>query len=249
MAPMLALLAVVVAIDAGAPPVRAVTPVALRDAKLVLADYVKAIGDERAWRNHKSIRVNREVQVRSMNFKSEEETRLARGGKLLSTSSMPGLGAFRRGHNGRIAWSDDPISGLRVLKGEEADEVRIAATWNLEWRLDQVYAPVRAVAPPEDAPKGKLLECVELAKPHGQPSVACFDSSTHLRVWEKGVQASPGGPVPYVTQFSDWRTVDGVRVWHRETVSVGPLTMEGRIVNIVFDEPISPGLFALPTKR
>jgi hypothetical protein len=243
----LAALPLLVAIDAGAPQVQVVAPTALRDAKLVLADYVKAIGDERAWQKHKSVRIKRDVLVKNMNFKSQEETRMVRGGKLFSTSAMPGLGTFKRGYDGRTAWSEDPISGLRVLKGAEADEVRLAATWNSEWHLGTTYAPVRSVAPPSDAPKGPL-ECVQLAKPAAQPSIACFDSRTHLRAWEKGVQASQGGPVPYTTRFSDWREVDGVRVWHHEEVTVGPITMEGRIAEIVFDEPAPNQLFTLPKK-
>lgn len=246
---MIALLALAFALDGGASPAPAVSPVALRDAKVVLADYAKAIGEEKAWKKHKSLRVKREVSVRSMNFKSQEETRMVRGGKLLSTSSMPGMGVFRRGYDGHTAWAEDPIGGLRVLKGGEADEVRIAATWNSEWRLDEVYAPVRSVPPPAAAPSGQPLECVELGKAQGKPSVACFDAKTHLRVWEKGVQASQGGEVPYVTRFSDWRPVDGVRVWHQEEVTVGPVTMEGRIVELVFDEPVPASLFTLPKKK
>jgi len=249
---MLALLAVLplfAAIDGGAAQVQVVAPAARRDAKLVLADYVKAIGDEKAWQKHKSVRIKRDVLIKNMNFKSQEETRMVQGGKLFSTSSMPGLGTFKRGYDGRSAWSEDPISGLRVLKGAEADEVRLAATWNSEWRLEEMYAPVRSVPPPSDAPKGQPLECVELSKPAGQPSVACFDGRTHLRVWEKGMQASQGGPVPYATRFSDWREVDGVRVWHHEEVTVGPITMEGQISQIVFDEPVGNQLFALPKKK
>jgi hypothetical protein len=252
MTAMLALLTVlpfVAAIDAGAPQVQVVAPTALRDAKLVLADYVKAIGDEKAWQKHKSVRIKRDVLVKNMNFKSQEETRMVRGGKLFSTSSMPGLGTFKRGYDGRTAWSEDPISGLRVLKGAEADEVRLAATWNSEWHLEAMYAPVRSVVAPSDAPKGRLLECVQFSKPAGQPSTACFDGQTHLRVWEKGVQASQGGPVPYATRFSDWREVDGVRVWHHEEVTVGPITMEGQIAEIVFDEPVPNKMFALPKKK
>jgi hypothetical protein len=52
-----------------------------------------------------------------------------------------------------------------------------------------------------------------------------------------------------VTKFSDWRPVDGVQVWHQEVVTVGPVTMEGHIVEIVFDEPIPASLFALPRKK
>jgi len=249
MAAMLALLALAAAIDAGAPPVQVAAPVPLRDAKAILADYARVIGDEKAWHKHKSVRVKREVAVRTMNFKSVEETRLVRDGKVFATSAMPGMGTFRRGYDGRTAWSEDPIFGLRVLKGPEADELRIAAKWNSEWRLGEVYSPVRAVPPPEGAPKGQPLECVELGKPQGKPSIACFDGRTHLRVWEKGVQASQGGEVPYATKYSDWRVVDGVRVWHQEEVTAGPITMASQILEIVFDEPLPAKLFALPKQK
>jgi hypothetical protein len=63
------------------------------------------------------------------------------------------------------------------------------------------------------------------------------------------VQASQGGQVPYVTRFSDWRSVDGVLVWQQEEVTVGPVTMAGRIVEIVFDEHFPATLFALPKKK
>ena len=63
------------------------------------------------------------------------------------------------------------------------------------------------------------------------------------------MQASQGGKVPYVTRFSDWRPVDGVLVWHHEEVTVGPVTMEGRIVEIVFDEHFPATLFSLPKKK
>ncbi len=248
---MIALLALVFAIDAGAavPPVATVAPAPLRDAKVILADYARAIGDEKAWKKHKSLRVRREVSVKAMNFSSAEETRVARGGKLFSISKMPGMGTFRRGCDGRTAWAEDPIGGLRVLKDAEAEEVRIAATWNSEWRLDEIYRPVRAGPPPDAVPAGQPVECVELSKSMGQPSVICFDRKSHLRVLEKGVQASQGGQVPYVTRFSDWRTVDGVRVWFHEEVAVGPVTMQGQILEIVFDEPTSAQLFALPRKQ
>jgi hypothetical protein len=249
MAAMVVLLVFVAALDAGSPTPPAAPPPELRDAKAILADYAKAIGDESAWKRHKSVRIKREVVVRAMNFKSQEETRMLRSGKLHSTSSMPGMGTFRRGYDGRIAWSDDPINGLRVLKGAEADDVRLAAVWDSEWRLGEVYAPVKSVVPPADAPQGEPLECVALSKPQGRPSTVCFAAKTHLRVWEKGVQASQGGPVPYVTRFSDWRVVDGVRVWYREEVTVGPITMEGRISGIIFDEPTPPRLFSLPRKK
>jgi hypothetical protein len=248
---MIALLAFVFAVDVGpaVSPAVLVAPASLRDAKLVLADYAKAIGDEKEWKKHKTLRVKRQVSVKAMHFTSTEETRLARGGKIFSTSEMPSMGTFRRGSDGHTAWAEDPIGGLRVLSDAEAEDIRIAATWNSEWRLSEVYAKVISVPAPIPPPAGQAWECVELGKVKGQPSVVCFDSKTHLRVLEKGVQASQGGQVPYVTRFSDWRTVDGVLVWQQEEVSVGPVTMEGRIVEISFDEHFPATLFSLPKKK
>jgi len=249
---MIALFVFVLAVDAGAaalPTTATAAPVTLREAKLVLADYAKAIGDEKAWKKHKTLRVKREVSVKAMHFTSQEETRVARGGKIFSRSEMPSMGVFQRGSDGRTSWAEDPISGLRVLKDAEAEDVRIAATWNSEWRLGEVYAKVLSVPPPVSVPAGQSWECVELSKAKGQPSIVCFDGKTHLRVLEKGVQASQGGQVPYVTRFSDWRPIDGVLVWHHEEVTVGPVTMEGRIVEIVFDEHFPKTLFSLPRKK
>ena len=258
---MLAYVALLLAMDAGSAPskagafdvvppdVQTAQPAALRDAKQILADYAKAIGDEKSWKKHKSVHVKREVSVKSMHFVSHEDTRLQRGGKIFSSSEMPGMGTFRRGSDGRIAWSEDPIGGLRILKDAEAEDVRIAAAWNSEWHLGEVYKKALSVPPPPSAPAGQSLECVELSKAQGQPTILCFDSKTHLRVFEKGVQASQGGEVPYATKYSEWRVVDGVKVWYQEDVTVGPVTMEGRIVEISFDEHFPATLFSLPMKR
>jgi hypothetical protein len=250
MSVMITLLALVLAVDAGANiPVPAPVPsAALREAKAVVADYARAIGDEKNWQKHKTVRVKREVTVKAMHFTSSEETRMARGGKVFSSSEMPGMGTFQRGSDGHKAWSKDPIGGLRLLKGGEAEDVRIAATWNSEWHLGDVYAQAFSVAPPVAPPAGATWECVEFHKVKGAPTTICFDSKTHLRVLEKGVQASQGGQVPYVTRFSDWRPVQGVLVWHHEDVTVGPVTMESQVMQIVFDEPIPATLFKLPRK-
>jgi hypothetical protein len=252
---MIALWALVLAVDAGTPAAAAIQPPApppatsLRAPKDVLADYAKAMGSEDLWKRHKSVRIKREVSVKAMQFVGEQENRIARGGRILVESQMPGMGTFRQGSDGRVAWANDPIGGLRVLKGAEAEDVRISATWNSEWHLPALYAKLTAVPPPKNEPAGPSWECVELDKNKGEPTTICFDRGTHLRVWEKGVQASQGGQVPYVTKYSDWRTVDGVQVWHHEVVTVGPVTMESQIVEVVFDEPIPANLFALPRKK
>ena len=252
---MISLLALLLAVDGGSAstPSKAPQPLAaephLRDAKAVLGDYAKAIGDEKLWKKHRTLRVEGVLIDFAKQIEVESVTRIARGGKINIEEKVPRLGTFRRGSDGHTAWAEDPIHGLRVLNGAEAEALRISAVWNREWHLLDTYANVESIAPPKTAPADQSLECIELHKKQGSPTQLCFDSATHLRVWEQGVRASPKGPVHFVATYSGWRTVDGVKVPHHraETRDIG--TLESLVVEMVFDEPMPAKLFALPRKK
>jgi hypothetical protein len=219
-----------------------------RSAKDILSDYQKAIGDEAAWKHHKTAILKREITIKAMRFTGTETLKIAKGGKLISDSMLPGMGAFRMATNGKVAWSQDPINGLRILKGSEAEDLRLAAVWNPEWRLLSLYKSSTVVPPPDEA-KGAVWECIEFGKAEGKAVTLCFDAVTHLRVLEKGVKSSPGGEMPYVSRYADWRKVDNVLVWHQEELVVGPITMEAKITSLTFDQPIPAKDFELPKAK
>jgi len=220
-------------------------PAPQRSAKDILSDYQKTIGDESSWKHHKTAIIKRELTIKAMHFTGSETLRVTKGGKLISESMLPGIGAGRMGTNGKVGWSEDPINGLRILKGEEAEELALAAAWNPEWRLLSLYKSATVVPPPDEA-KGAAWECIEFAKSAGKPTTVCFDAVTHLRVLEKSVKYTPGGEMPYVSRYADWRKVDNVLVWHQEELIVGPITMEAKIVELTFDKPIPAKDFELP---
>jgi hypothetical protein len=220
----------------------------LRNAQQIVLDYQAAIGSESAWSQHQSIHIKREISMKAMHFSGTEEMVIAQGGKFYDTSVMPGIGTLQIGTNGKVAWSEDPINGLRILKGAEAEEIRLAAIWNAEWRLQQTYKTIRSAPLPAEAPAAAEWECIELQKSVGKPTILCFDSVTHLRVLEKGTKASLGGDMPYVSRFSDWRKLKGVLVWHQEVLTVGPMVLEAKVTRITFDKPIPPKRFELPVK-
>ena len=233
------LLLLLFALDASA------TPAHTRSAKDILGDYQKAIGSESSWKHHRSVTIKREITIPAQRFTGTETQRIAKGGRLISDSMLPGIGAFRMATNGKVAWSEDPINGLRILKGAEAEDLALAAVWNPEWRLQKLYKSATVVPPPPEA-NGAALECIEFGKAEGQAVTLCFDATTHLRVLEKGMKSSPGGDMPYVSRYSDWRKVDGVWVWHQEELVVGPITMKAKIISLRFDAPIPPKVFQLP---
>jgi len=235
------MIAILVSLLAATP---AETP--LRPAEAVLADYANAIGGRSAWKRLRSVHIKRALTVAGQGASGSEEHWAAADRRNLSVSTLRDVGTFRQGSDGRAAWSQDPVFGLRKLEGAEQEEARINGAWNAEPDLASLYLNVKSVPPPKEAEAGADLECVELQKKQGKPSVLCFDAKTHLRAVQIGTQPSPGGDIPYKLVFGDWRTVNGIKTWYLEKMTAGPTTVEGRISSLVFDEKIPASRFKMP---
>jgi hypothetical protein len=233
--------AVLVALLAATP---AETP--LRPAQAILDDYARAVGGRAAWKRLRSVHIKRALTVAGQGASGSEEHWATSDGKNLSESILHEVATFRQGSDGHVAWSQDPVFGLRKLEGAEQEEAQINGAWNAEPDLASLYADVKSVPPPKDAAVGTDLECVELQKKLGKPAVLCFDAKTHLRLLQIGVQPSPGGDIPYRLAFGDWRAIKGIKTWYLEKMIAGPTTVEGRITSLVFDEKIPASRFKMP---
>jgi hypothetical protein len=247
---MIATLALVL-LAAGGPPssltgARPDLPPHLRPPAEVLGDYVKAVGGPAAWKRHKNVHMKRKVEVKGMQISGTEDRYATDTDRSLSVTALGAMGSFRQGSDGKVAWSEDPINGLRILEGAEAEEAKIDASWNAELQLTKLYQKVHAVQPPEPPPAGKKYECLELVPKLAKPAVACFDAQTHLRTIQKGTHSTAQGDVPYKVVFSDWRQVDGMTMPYEEEMIAGPVTIIGQVTELKFDEKLDPKMFALP---
>ncbi len=231
------------AADAGAPPPADPGP---RAAKAILDDYARAIGGEQGLGRHKNAYLKREIAVKGMGVNGTEERWSNSSGQLLSVTTLPGIGVVKQGSTGKVRWAEDPINGLRILKGPEEEQARLEGTWNADLKLAKLYKKVEVVPRPDGAPKNVALECLQLTPAVGQPAISCFDATTHLRVYQQGKQATPQGEVPYSAHLSDWRDVEGVKLPFREETTAGPMSVDARIAEVKFDQKMAPTLFKLP---
>ena len=221
-----------------------------RTVKAILDDYAEAIGGVQALGRHRNIYVKREIKVKGMGVGGTEERWATAAGQVLSVTTLPGIGVVKQGAtSSQQRWSQDPINGLRILQGAEAEQARIEGTWNADVKLLKLYKSARVVPRPEGAPKTDPLECLELVPSVGHPAIACFDARTHLRAYQQGKQATPQGEVPYSARLSDWREVEGVKLPFREETTAGPMTVEVRLSEVKFNQKLAPTLFRLPRPR
>jgi hypothetical protein len=209
-----------------------------------LADSVKATGGEAAWNAHKTAHFKMETTLQGMEMGGHGERFQTNTDKSLTVLEMTGVGRAREGTNGKIAWSEDPLQGLRYLEGAEAEQARIGSSWNADLSAGALFAKLEAGTEP--GPNGVALECVIATPKLGQPLHSCYDPRTHLQVTQSGVRATPQGDVPFRATLGDWRDVGGVKISFQSNTQVGPITTVDRVLSVTFDEPMDDKMFDPP---
>jgi hypothetical protein len=227
-----------------AAPAAPAAAAAARTPQAILADAVKATGGEAAWNAHKTVRYRVETVFQGMAMRSDGERFVTRGGKALTVAEVTGLGTVREGINGKIAWTQDPLQGLRHLDGAEAEQARIGASWNPDMQAAELFAKLETAGEP--GPDGTTLECVVATPRIGQPIRSCYDPRTHLQVSQSGVKVSPQGSIPFRGTVADWRVVGGIKIPFESNIQLGPITLIDRIKSVTFDEPIDDKVFDPP---
>jgi zinc protease len=219
-------------------------PVALRPPEAILADAVAATGGAAAWNAHKTLHFKMETTLQGMGMGGTGERFQTRGDKALTIMEMTGLGRVREGNNGKVAWTEDPVQGIRYLDGIEAEQTRIASSWNVDMHASELFVKLESATEP--GPDGAALECVVATPKLGSPLRSCYDAKTHLQVSQSGVRASPQGDMPFRATIRAWREVGGVKIPFESNTQLGPITTADRVTSVAFDEPMDDKMFDPP---
>jgi len=209
-----------------------------------LADAVKATGGAAAWNAHKTAHYKVETTLQGMGMGGSGERFQTRGDKALTIMEMAGLGRIREGSNGKVAWTEDPVQGIRYLEGAEAEQARIAASWNADMHAADLFVKLESATEP--GPDGTNLECIVATPKLGAPLRSCYDPRTHLQVSQSGVHAGPQGDMPFRAMIREWRDVSGVKIPFESNTQLGPITTVDRVTAVTFDEPIDEKMFDPP---
>ncbi|MBC8132950.1 MAG: hypothetical protein H7X95_08220 [Deltaproteobacteria bacterium] len=219
------------------PPLPAARPV-----DTILTDIVAAVGGVAALKRHQSLHTKMEITFKGLGITGTAEHYAAAGDKALTVTEIPNLASTREGSDGKQFWSEDPINGLRLLEGVEAEQARIEAAWNAELRMKELFHKIQAEN--QRGEDGRFLECLTLTPKVGAVVTNCFDAKTHLLATQKGVRSGPQGDMPFTARLSDWRAVGDVKMAFATDMQVGPLAFAGRVTSVEMDVPIDPQLFA-----
>ena len=207
----------------------------------ILADAVAATGGVAGWAAHKTAHVKLTISLQGMGMGGPAEHFQTNANRSLTLTTLPGVGAIREGSNGKVLWAQDPINGIRLLEGAEAEQARVEAAWNADLQAHELFPKIEMAI---DSPAG--LECLTMTPKVGAPIRSCYDAQTHLQASQEGMRATAQGDVPFHSTVKDWRPVGGVKIPFDSVTQAGPITVVTTINEIVFDEPMDDKMFEPP---
>lgn len=227
------------------PPAKPAAPLPpARPVDDIIRDVVAALGGAPAIMKHHSEHTKMTIAFQGLGITGTAEHWAAPGDKALTTTEIPNVASTREGSDGTRSWSQDPINGLRVLSGAEAEQAHLEAAWAQELRFKELFPKIEAKN--DVADDGTRLECLILTPRLSPPMTDCFDARTHLLVSQRGVRSGPQGETPFVARMKDWRPVAGIQVPFATEMQVGPLSFVGTVTLAEFDVPVAATLFAVP---
>ena len=229
---------------APAGPAAPAKPASLDTAEAVIEASLAAQGGRAQLGKVKAIRQSGTFALPQMGLQGSMVTVAAPPRNTLLVLELPGIGKLRQGVSGDVAWDLNPLTGARVISGDERAQLLREATFGGDLLWKQLYPKAELAGEAELA--GTPAYKVVLTAADGDTQTRYYAKDTLLPIGVESVARTQMGKMNVTMELSDWREVGGVKYAHRLQRKEGPQTIEVTIDKIEIDPQLDPATFALP---
>jgi hypothetical protein len=176
----------------------------------ILDKFEQAVGGRQALEKITSRVTTGTFEISAMGLKGEIEIYVKAPNKTLTIQNLSGVGEIRDGYDGKIAWSQNPMMGLREKSGAELAAIARASDIHAPIKTRQLYSKLELKGKEK---VGNRETYVILATPaEGPPVKMYFDTQTGLMARTDTDVDTPQGQFHIETTVDDYRDVDGVKI-------------------------------------
>jgi len=166
--------------------------------------------------------------------------------KRLVITNLEGFGEVRQGCDGKGAWAQDPIRGLRVLEGAELADAQLEAIFNAELKWRELYPKVELTGKEKVGERDAYV--IRFTPTSGRPVTRYFDAQNFLWLRYVATRDTPQGPMEIQVDSSDYRDVDGIKVPFQMKQIMPAAEILVTLTEIKNNVPIDDAKFAKPAK-
>ncbi len=212
-------------------------------AESILDTFFEVTGGEEAYQKVKTRVTKGTLEIVGAGLKGDIEIYQTEPNKLVSTVEFEGLGQIVQGTDGKAAWELNPLTGDRVLDGDEkADFLREARLDETAWREDYEKVECTGVEDLDGKPTYKVI----MTPKQGNASTNFYDKESGLLVKSSRTVESPMGQIPVEIFVSDYQEVDGLKIPFKSTQKVLTQELKTEIKEVQQNVEIGADRFAIP---
>lgn len=215
----------------------------LPEARDLVSRYVTAIGGRDAFMSRPAVNARGVFEMPAVGLRGDFAAAHAKSGEMLMKVTVPGIGEIVNGYDGKVAWATNPMTGPRVLSGEELRQVRDDADFLASLREAPVVSSLETVGMGDM--DGERCYRVRVIWASGRTTHDCYSVESGLLVGTEASQPSPMGTLDVTTVLSEYKDFGGVQMATLATIRQAGQDQVLRFVSIDF-EPIPKEVFAPP---
>ena len=157
---------------------------------------------------------------------------------------LPGAGMIERGTDGTVVWETNPMTGPRIMSGQEREQALREMKINSELNPDQYYDSIETKSL-EDV-NGKPCYRVDFVSKTGVKESRWYDKDSGLLVKGSVDVQSQMGPIHAESTVDDYRDVDGLKVPFKTTQTGNGLTFVVTMEKMEHNVDVPKEKLALP---
>lgn len=213
----------------------------------VLENYSTAIGGREAAMKIKSRTYKGKATIVQANISGTVESFAKPNAMMLTVMKLSGLGDFVQGYDGKIAWASDPISGDRILAGEELARQKSLAGFYRDQDLGSAYSKLEVTG--IEAIDSSDAYVMKGTLPDSDPDTLYFDVKSGFLVRSDMTAASPAGRMKSITMLSDYREVDGIKFPFRTVTKLPQFDIVITLDEVKHNTEIQNSMFTPPAAK
>lgn len=214
----------------------------------VLQRYVTATGGKAVLEKITAVNITGKIESPSLPVAADWHLYTKAPDKQLTELSIAGFGATLEGTDGKVAWSKNPISGVREKTGDELEKAIRDAQFGRELNFQKIYPQL--VYKGTETVNGEKAHILESAPSARSKERFAFSEQSGLLIRQESDLETPQGAMKAASFLSDYRAVNGVKYPHniKVSVQVGAQNMELtiKVSQVEQNKPLPDSRFAKP---
>jgi outer membrane lipoprotein-sorting protein len=203
--------------------------------------HIEALGGVQALKKHTSRVMKGTLKMPEQGITAAIAVFAKAPNKLRTEIEVPGLGKIVEGFDGKVAWSNNPFTGVGEKPADQQAQARRQADFYRDVELLSRFETWTLKG--EEVVDGKPADVVEGRASDGRTETLYLDRATRMLVQAKTRE----GEVNATVRFGDYRVVDGVKVpfsIEADAGSAGRFVMQ--VSEVTHGVELDEKLFRLP---